>query len=185
MPFAEEPVDGRNESFLLVTYAVEPHIVLRCGVASLRCTMAYNTSAAALLRRRLGGDRVGRVLLYAHPVALSEVRGGSSCSEMELDGQPGRVCIGHWHNDFSMYFHFLYFMERWPPYRITSASFPFRFRPFYADERDRTQFVAGTLRIGGTLHISLGIADCVAVESTIQLDDVAAMLRGDLVIPRV
>ena len=118
---------------------------------------------------------------------LDELRGGSSCAELRWAGRNGFVCVGHWHNLFMMYFHFLYFIEAAPPYPLVAASHPFRFRRFFGDERDRTQFAAGaaTDAARGTLRISLGVADCVATETELSLSDVAAMLRGDLVIPQL
>lgn len=200
-----DPLDGHPRSSmggpppppdLLVSYSVEPHVVLRCTVIGLECAMEHNTSAASLFRRRLGGgSMVGRLLMYSHNVRLDELRGGSSCARMPRrdvtglvpPGLDGLVCIGHWHNDFSLYMHFMYLVENVPPYRVTAVSYPFRFRRFFDDERDRVQFAAGTAvdEASGILRISFGIADCVASETAIPTPDVAAMLRGDLVVPRL
>lgn len=181
---------------LLVSYSIEPHVVLRCAVSRLDCAVQYNTSAASLFRRRLGGSsKLGRLLLYSHDVPLDEVRGGSSCSRMPRrdvaglvpPGVDGLVCVGHWHNHFALYVHFLYLVEDAPPYRVAAVSYPFRFRRYFDDQRDRVQFAAGTAvdEASSTLRISFGIADCVASETAIPTPDVAAMLRGDLVVPRL
>ena len=102
-------------------------------------------------------------------------------------GQDALVCIGHWHNNYAMYLHFMYLVEEAPPYRVAAVSYPFRFRRYFDDERDRIQFAAGTSidEAARTLRISFGVADCVASETTISTAEVAAMLRGDLVLPRL
>ena len=126
-------------------------------------------------------------LISRHAVPPAALSGGSSCSR--LPGAGGLVCVGHWHDGYQMYFHFLYELDPAPPHAVRAVSYPFRFRRFFGDERDRVQYAAGTTldaRAGNaTLRISFGVADCVAAETTLRVPDVVAMLSGDLVMPRV
>ena len=192
VPFAEEPSAVPASPFLLLTYSLEPHVVLRCSTHDASCHVAYNTSAASLLRRRLVDSAVARKLVYHHKIPLEHLRGGSTCSEI-TSSPPGalsrnaRVCVGHWHNSFGLYIHFFYLLEPTPPYAVSAVSHPFRFRRFFDDDRDRVQFATGTTLSadGSLLRIFFGIADCVAAETALPVDDVRMMLSGELVRARL
>lgn len=84
IPFLSE--DGR----VLVSYSLQPHLVLRCGAVSGRCSVLHNTSTR-LWQQRLSDFR-GLRLLHRNPASPSEVRGGTTCVAL-LERS---VCTAHW-----------------------------------------------------------------------------------------
>jgi len=149
IPFVAE--DGRGRRRLLMTYTIEPHAVLTCNATSGACITTFNTTARALWHRRTNAGAARRLMAYHH-VELSRIRGGTPCVLL-LEQY---VCIAHFHNDFSRYWHWFYAFRRTPPHTVTQVSYPFRFAQHFHDapdrnnpkseNKDRVQFAAGLAR---------------------------------------
>ena len=168
---------------VLITYSLEPHVVLDCHATSGACTPLAETSSPLWLRRV--SDFRGRRLLRDHDVNTSDIRGGSTC--VPLSGR--LVCAAHWHNLFASYWHFFYAMRPSPPFEITHVSYPFRFAAEFPRDppdvnRDRIQFAVGLARSqaapGEMLTLSYGVGDCIAAEANVTIREVQEMLEGRL-----
>ena len=165
---------------LLLSYTLEPHLVLRCASSTGQCTLVHNTSSPAAWRAGLGFVR-GSAPVLRHPAS-------------------GRV-VGVAHNRRgSKYDHIFFELQSTPPYRVIRSSAPWRFITKCHDgDKELVQFVAGAYlqstrsstrnragdaRDGGglgeegedTLVLSYGASDRRSFVTSVKMVDVLKML---------
>lgn len=151
---------------LLMSYSIEPHVVVGCDTRSGQCARLYNTSSP-LWRERL-------------PRATRErVSGGTSCAP--LQGHGLSVCVAHFKPvGTSRYYHIFYAISNSPPYAVQRVSAPFKL-PKHPSTRSGIQFASGLALWpdAETLTISYGEADCYASTVQVAKSEVLRWLEPD------
>lgn len=109
---------------LLLSYELEPHVVLRCSSTSGDCATEHISSAAPLWRRRLPPTlRPSGGTPCLRPAAHT---GSSVTRATQL-----LLCLGHAHYaaraKSRVYVHFFYALRASPPFDVLKVSRPFRF----------------------------------------------------------
>ena len=150
---------------LLMTYSLEPHVVIGCHAHSGGCARLF-TSTSTLWRERI-------------PSAIQGLSGGTSC--VPLRGS--LVCLAHFKSvRAAIYHHVFYAIRDAPPFKVQLVSAPFRLPtslPSPAGARaaaggSGVQFASGLAfwPNSSVLSISYGEADCRANVATIAAADV-------------
>ena len=80
-------------------------------------------------------------------------------------GQDALVCIGHWHNNYAMYLHFMYLVEEAPPVEnaeelvAAARPYPFRYkRPDALTVADGAALPSDKLGISGHRQLARALA---------------------------
>ena len=172
---------------VLISYQLEPHIVISCHPAGGQCRRRYESSAKALWAQRVahygrmfisgGTPRVivgGAPTCIAHYIEWVPWRPPPSPPGAKPAPKPSNAHLGP-------YVHIWYALSPDPPYQVRRVSHPFRFAPFFNDRRDRVQYAAGLASSsdGKRLIVSYGVGDCLAAEINVTSTTVQRLLDGD------
>lgn len=162
-----------SQGRVLLSYSLEPHVVLRCRPTSGACEEAHRTSNAPLWNRRIHTGHHG-------------LSGGTPCVQIGAM----QVCVAHYRWPAGTmrvkgvkYWHVMYSFASTPPFAVVNVSRPFRFGALFDEPqgRDRTQYAAGLVVDDERqlLTISYGVGDCIAASVDVTVAAALRLLSGD------
>ena len=186
------PIESRaaGAGAFFVSYALCPHIVLRCEASNGRCVEAHRSGHLdchdTLLR---GGTQLVRVRVGG------SYNGGNGAEERDGDLTAGEtewlVAVAHRKQYRPMgtggrdgmfiafqYAHALLWFQPSPPFAIVDTTEYFSLPPFFGTMLDGVQFCAGALVDNRQLVLTYGVADCVALRVSIPLDVIASLIQN-------
>lgn len=171
------PFEYRDE--ILLSYRLQPHIVLRCSFTNGSCVQAHRTSSLAAWRMELVCGNRSAMARGSSPVVHIDD---------ERRGEKRWVGVAHFRCPNGVYEHAFFEQEPAPPFAVVRTSPPWRFTTCHSDylsfkhshDDEAIQFVSSAFvsRNGRTMVISYGASDRSSMITTVRTRDVLSMLDG-------
>ena len=132
---------------LYLSYKLSPHIVLKCDIFSGVCSEMYKSKSK--LPEKIRGS--SQTIFWRKEDAYVGIAHTTTTIRKERT-----------------YHHYIYLMDKSPPFEIFKVSEAFIFPSHFNDWRDKIQFCCGIYIEEPYFYISYGVADCVSFVAKVE-----------------